>query len=142
MLFVLRDVLTPVLSPSFVPLAWAFPFLVFWPPPFWTPFPYSNYLTCMHVCQLTSVVYDSLRLYGLKPGQLLCPWDSPGKNTGVGCCALLQEIFLTQGLNPCLLCLLHYANMFFTTSTTWEALVYLSVSSVQSLSCVPLFATP
>ena len=26
--------------------------------------------------------------------------DSPGKNTGVGCHALLQGIFLTQGLNP------------------------------------------
>ena len=29
-------------------------------------------------------------------------WDFPGKNTGVGCHFLLQEIFLTQGLNPCL----------------------------------------
>ena len=33
--------------------------------------------------------------------------DSPGKNTGVGFHALLQRIFLTQGLNPRLLCLLH-----------------------------------
>ena len=32
--------------------------------------------------------------------------DSPGKNTGVGCHALLQRIFLTQGSNPHLLCLL------------------------------------
>ena len=32
----------------------------------------------------------------------------PGKNTGVGCHFLLQGIFLTQGLNPCLLCLLHW----------------------------------
>ena len=32
----------------------------------------------------------------------LCPWDSPDKNTGVGCHSLLQEIFLTQGLNSCL----------------------------------------
>ena len=31
------------------------------------------------------------------------PWDSPGKNTGVGCLFLLQGIFLTQGLNPNLL---------------------------------------
>ena len=39
----------------------------------------------------------------------LCPWDSPGKNTGVGRRVLLQEIFPTQGLtNPCLLCLLHW----------------------------------
>ena len=29
--------------------------------------------------------------------------DSPGKNTGVGCHFLLQRIFPTQGLNPCLL---------------------------------------
>ena len=41
------------------------------------------------------------------PARLLCPWDSPGKNTGVGCHALLQGIFPTQGLNLHLLCLLH-----------------------------------
>ena len=34
--------------------------------------------------------------------------DSPGKNTGVGCHALLQRIFLTQGSNLHLLCLLHW----------------------------------
>ena len=34
--------------------------------------------------------------------------DSPGKNTGVGCPARLQGIFLTQGSNPHLLCLLHW----------------------------------
>ena len=33
----------------------------------------------------------------------LCPWDSPGKNTGVGCHFLLQGLFLTQGWNPGLL---------------------------------------
>ena len=36
--------------------------------------------------------------------QLLCPWTSPGKNTGVGCHFHLQGIFPTQGLNlglPC-----------------------------------------
>ena len=31
--------------------------------------------------------------------RLLCPWDSPGKNTGVGCHGLLQGIFPTQGSN-------------------------------------------
>ena len=41
------------------------------------------------------------------PTRLLCPWDFPGKDTGVGCHALLQEIFLTQGLNLELLCHLH-----------------------------------
>ena len=45
---------------------------------------------------------------GLKPSRLLCPWNSPGRNTGVGCHALLQGIFLPQGLNPHLLCCLHW----------------------------------
>ena len=40
--------------------------------------------------------------------RLLCPWDSPGKNTGVGCHFLLQGIFPTQESNPCLFCLLHW----------------------------------
>ena len=56
--------------------------------------------------------------------RLLCSWDSPGKNTGVGCHALLQEIFLTQGSN--LRLPLTLAGGFFTTSTTWEAIFYWS----------------
>jgi hypothetical protein len=32
--------------------------------------------------------------------RLLCPWDFPGKNTGMSCYVLLLGIFLTQGLNP------------------------------------------
>ena len=40
--------------------------------------------------------------------RLFCPWDSPDKNTGVGYHALLQGIFPSQGLNPPLLCLLHW----------------------------------
>ena len=44
-----------------------------------------------------SVVSDSLRPRGLQPAG-----DSPGKNTGVSCHALLQGIFPTQGLNPSL----------------------------------------
>ena len=50
-----------------------------------------------------SVVSDSLQPHRLQPARLLSPWDSSGKNTGVGCHALLQGIFLTQGSNPCLL---------------------------------------
>ena len=37
----------------------------------------------------------------------LCPWDSPGKNAGVGCHPFLQGIVPTQGLSPSLLQLLH-----------------------------------
>ena len=40
--------------------------------------------------------------------RLLCPWGSPGKNTGVGCHAFLQRIFLTQKSNLHLLCLLYW----------------------------------
>ena len=47
------------------------------------------------------------RLYtyscGLQTARFLCPWDSPGKNTRVGCHALLHGIFLTQESNPGLL---------------------------------------
>ena len=67
---------------------------------------FSSSLT-LCVCLVTSVVSDSLRPYGLQPNSLLCPWDSPGKNTGAGCHALLQGIFWTQGLNLSLLHLLH-----------------------------------
>ena len=52
---------------------------------------------------LTSVVSDPVRPCGPQPSRLLCPWDSPGKSTGVGCHALLQGIFPTQGSNLCLL---------------------------------------
>ena len=44
-------------------------------------------------------VLSSLQSHGLHPARLLCPWNSPGKNTGVGCHFLLQEIFLIQGMN-------------------------------------------
>ena len=40
--------------------------------------------------------------------KLLCPCDSSGKNTGVGCHDLLQGIFPSQGSNPPLLCALYW----------------------------------
>ena len=43
--------------------------------------------------------------HGLQPTRLLCPWDFPGRNTGVGCYFLLQGIVPSQTLN---LCLLHW----------------------------------
>ena len=42
------------------------------------------------------------------PSRLLCPWDSPGRNTGVGCQAFLQGTFPAQGLNLSLLHPLHW----------------------------------
>ena len=53
---------------------------------------------------------------------LFCPWDSPD-NTGVGCCAPLQGIFLTRGSSTSLKSLA-LAGRVFTTSATWEAHLY------------------
>ena len=65
------------------------------------------YLACcfQHVClfSVTSVMSSSLEPHGLQSARLLCPWDSSGKNTGVGCHFFLQGIFLAQGLNQGLL---------------------------------------
>ena len=44
-------------------------------------------------------VFNFLRCYGLWPPRLLYPWDSPGKNPGVGYHDLLQGIFPSQGSN-------------------------------------------
>ena len=50
-----------------------------------------------------SVMSKSLQVHGLQPIRLLCPSDSPGKNTVMGCHSLLQGIFPTLGVNPGLL---------------------------------------
>ena len=82
---------------------------------------------CLTLCELSHT-----ESYELQPARLLWPWDSPGKNTGVGCHALLQGIFLTQGLNPHLLSPPALAGRFFTNSATWEALshVYEEVNPI------------
>ena len=76
-------------------------------------------LLLLRVCQLASVVPDSATLDCSPPRS--CPWDSPDKNAGVGCHALLQGVFPTQGSNPHPL---HpaLAGGFVTTSGAWEAL--------------------
>ena len=58
---------------------------------------------CMSVLS-RSIMSNALRPHGLLPTRLLCPWDFPGKNTGVGCHFLVQGIFPTQGS----MCLLHW----------------------------------
>ena len=62
-----------------------------------------------------SVVPESLCPHRLDP-RLLCPWDSPGKNTGVGCHLVLQGIFLTQRSNLRFLCLLHCRQVLYCLS--------------------------
>ena len=68
-------------------------------------------LFCGLLAQSCPALCDSMG-----PTRLLCPWDSPGKNTGVGCLGLLQGIFpIQKSMSPAL------AGGFFTTSTAWEA---------------------
>ena len=64
---------------------------------------------CVCVCRVfsCSVASNSLRPQGLQLTRLVCSQNFPGKNTGVACHFSLQGIFLTQGLNPCLLRVLH-----------------------------------
>ena len=54
----------------------------------------------MCACLVSSVMSDSLRPYGPRPARLLCPWDSPGKNNGVGCHFLLQLLYISLSLYP------------------------------------------
>ena len=63
-------------------------------------FPSSHSLNVNRNCVSHSVGSNSLQPHELSTARLLCPWDSPGKNTGVGCHSLLQGVFQTQGSNP------------------------------------------
>ena len=61
-------------------------------------------------CELgtfSALLNDPRVFHSAGPTRLLCAWDSLGKNTRLGCHALLQGTFPTQGLNPCLLHLPH-----------------------------------
>ena len=63
-------------------------------------------------------IFSHVRLFMTLWTRFLCPWDSPGKNTGVGCHALLQGIFLTQWLNLQLFMSPALAGGFSTSSAT------------------------
>ena len=61
---------------------------------------HMEYCTFLDHCGLFLVGKLCLTLlwpHALQPTKFLCPWDSPGKNTGVGCHFFLQGIFPTQG---------------------------------------------
>ena len=71
--------------------------------------PYKfSVLMLVNSTRVCSAVSDSLQPQGLQAARLLCPWDFPGKNTGVGCHFLLQGIFPIQVSNPGFLCLLQW----------------------------------
>ena len=58
---------------------------------------YLHLLLYVHVC---SVVSGCWQPRGLKLTRQLCPWNFSSKNTGVGCCLLLQGIFLVKETVP------------------------------------------
>ena len=62
----------------------------------------------MCVCVQFSVMSDFFQSQELQAARLLCPWNPPGKNTGVGCHFLFQGIFPNTGSNPRLLYLLYW----------------------------------
>ena len=78
------------------------------PSPYWPPPAVSVSLFSTCASPLKALVAQSgltLRPQGLEPTRILCPWNSPGKNTGAGCHSLLKGLFPTQGLSlgplPC-----------------------------------------
>ena len=53
--------------------------------------------------------------------RLLCPWDFPGKNTGVGVSFPAPEDLPDPGIKPTFLASPALADGFFTTGANWEA---------------------
>ena len=101
---------------------------------------------CMYVSH--SVMSESLQPHGLQPTRLLCPWDSPGKNTGVGYHSLLQGILPTQGSNPSLLhcrqilyCLSHQGSLEYVVFTQLSILYTFHCSARQWRRVSPQLVT-
>ena len=100
----------------------------------------------IYVLRVKSLSYVRLfsEPHGLQPARLLCPWNSPGNITGVGCPFLLQGIFSTQGSNlglPHCRQSFYYLNFLYifqinVGSWLWERGIFIPVlcrfSSVQS----------
>ena len=99
---------------------------------------------------------DSVRPHRRQPTRLLCPWDSPGKNTGVGCHFLLQCMKVKRESEVAQLCPTLSNPMdcslpgssahgiFQARVLEWGAIAFsggFCISSVQSLSRVQLLAT-
>ena len=80
-------------------------------PPLSNMHPMEKHITQIHLRFFVVRSLSHIQLiatpWTVSPTRLLCSWDSPGKNTKVGCHFLLYGIFPIQRSNPCLLCLLH-----------------------------------
>ena len=89
---------------------------------------FVHIILCFLLLFSLQVVSDSLWPHGLQPTRLLCPWDSPGKNAGVGCHFLLKGIFPIQGSNRLLL--------------LWQADFLLLSHQERPISCLPIQDKP
>ena len=101
-------------------------------------------------CNYWTLMLQAMKPTCLEPTRLLCPWNSPGRDTEMDCHSLLQGIFLTQGLNSCLL---HHRGIFYclsyqgspTICKTWNSLVILWLGlcafTAKDLSLIPGWGT-
>ena len=70
--------------------------------------------------------------------RLLCPWDFSGMNTGLGIPVPSPGDILNLGMEPMSLMSPALAGMFFTNSTTWEAILG-TVHKVDLTAIIPIF---
>ena len=77
--------------------------------PLWRPKPDCkwNLEAWNYHCMRAKLLQSCPTLCKPGPTRLLCPWDSPGQITGVGCCALLRRSSSTRD-RTCVSCLLHW----------------------------------
>ena len=90
-------------------------------------------------CVFVAQSCPTLQTHGLEPARLLCPWNSPGKNNGVGSYSLLQGIFLTQRSN---LDLLHCGWILYHLSHQGTPIVKTSPLKTTSPGGLPVSHSP
>ena len=87
----------------------------------------SWYFWICYCCLVAKLCPTLLQHLGLLPASLLCSWDFPGKNTGLGCYFLLQGIFPAQGSN---LCFLHCRQILNSWSTREDPLLNIPLGTI------------
>ena len=78
-----------------------------------------NMFYLLHVCSVAQLYLTLCDPYGLQPIKFLCPWDFPGKNTGLGCHILLLEPPGIKPVTPSL------AGRFLSTMSPWKPILFI-----------------
>ena len=99
---------------------------------------FSVYFALLCMCAKGLQSCPILLPYRFQPTRLHCLLDSPGKNTGEGCQAFLQGIFLTQGWKPRFLCLLQWQLGSLPLAPPWKPYfaLYLIKQTQSSNNCL------